>query len=217
MKTRKATDVIIDLETKVDSLVGYIKNMDNNIKLLLGHINELKMVGVNPPVVAPNSSPPAVAKQAMKFEEMPKTNIFDGLKEQAGIQDNSTNNSIEEQPDDELIEEVVHTGERRGSRVATQSSNKISVSQQIFMPDGSPMFLASVEIMDFNGMLVKQTRTNTKGRWIAPLEQGNYSVHVVKRTSDNSKEPIELQFVVEIPSSEAPLELDPPDLEETMV
>lgn len=46
-----------------------------------------------------------------------------------------------------------------------------------------PLLMANVEIFNENGVLVKKTKTNQTGRWIAGLPPGNYSVHINKRKS----------------------------------
>jgi hypothetical protein len=219
-KSRSVSEVVIDLEQKVDTLLAYYRNMDANIKLLLSRSRQnlvsekvvsnlsnagqgAKFPGKTPAKPAAKSTP---APKPTK-PNLPQTNIFETLKARAGVTDDAELTTEH----DELIEEAVHKGTRRGARTATKPSGKISVSQQVLNDEGGPVFLASVEILDMSGDLVKQTRTNTKGRWVAPLEPGQYAIHIVKRSQD--KPVIDLKFAVEIPESAKPLELDPPELE----
>jgi hypothetical protein len=196
-ENRKISDVIIDLEAKINRMAGLFQNLDNNIKLILNKLNnQPQQTAWVPPsagkvTVAPKNAPPVTsgALIAEPYEESP----IDHLK------------------GPEIEEEVVHKGKRRGRVPADPSqSTKIAVSQQIVYPDGKNLFLASVEIFDADGNLVKQVRTNTNGRWIAPLDQGEYTIHVLKRMDNSNKLPVELRYKVIIPNSTGPMELPSP-------
>ncbi len=215
MTKRSASDVILEMEQTLNTILGHQRNMDANIKILLAR--SVKQQSSRPaaqpdPIPEPKPEPepppkrgPGRPPKSAKFEDLPKTNIFETLKKRSGLIDADLTTEH-----DELIEEVVHKGDRRGARNPTKPSGKVSVSQQVLNDEGSPIFLASVEILDMNGALIKQTRTNTKGRWVAPLDPGRYAVHITKRIQD--KPPVDLKFAVEIPETGKPMELDPPEV-----
>ena len=76
--------------------------------------------------------------------------------------------------------------------------------------DNSPIYLANVELLDENGSLINQTRTNTKGRWMMALAPGSYQVHVLKRfPPDSGKSMIDVTYKIDVPDSSVPLELKP--------
>jgi hypothetical protein len=74
----------------------------------------------------------------------------------------------------------------------------------------SPLFLANIEVLNEEGVLINQARTNTKGRWLMALAPGNYQVHVSKRfPPDSGKLSIDMMYPINIPPSDKPMELDP--------
>lgn len=202
MSERTGTQLLLDLERKVDSLTGHVRNLDNTVKILLSRFNEkiTEPVAVVPPPVIPQPD-----KGRVKFENLPKTNKFDQLKSKAGIFDEE-----EEMPaDEEIQEELIHKGKQRGRRVSSKNSNRVAVSQQIFDANANPIGYASVEILNEAGIQVKSTRTNQNGRWNLPLEPGVYTINISKRYSPNSgKSAVESSYVEDISSSSKPIELD---------
>lgn len=218
-KDRKASEVLLDLENRVSILAGLVQNIDNNVKLLLDRMNRQ----ARPQPQQPQQQPPPAPQQPEMWQpkrqavsaeapDLPKPQSPGRL----------IARPVTEQPyelDDygkpELMEEVVHRGKRRDLRQPADNSQskKVAVSQQLLFPDGKAIFLASVEILDGHGQLVKQTRTNSQGRWLAPLDPGDYTVHILKRMgADSKKPPVEMRFQVQIPESGTPVELPSPEL-----
>jgi len=258
-KTRTGAELLLDVEQKIDLLLGYIRNLDNTQKIMLQRLNvlqlerpaepvndeaqrvilqelaEIKEQAAKPPVIfpAPTSKPTHMAEpqpvpgQFARFENMPKTNHFEQMKAAAGVVD-----ADEPQPDrvaikahpeqprlpsaqeDELEEEYLHKGTRRGVRVQAKPTGKVNVSQQIFYSTGKPVVVASVEVLDSRGLLVNQTRTNQAGRWAMPLHPGPYTVHVVKRVApDSMAQPLEIRYEVDITGEQERMELPAPEIE----
>ena len=205
---KTVTEIVLDLESKVNEVLLYVKNIDSNYKLLLNRISNLdKKVGtggnvtisggnstinkpggkieINPgPTVVPE--PPKVPT---KFEDLPKRSKWDEIMESQGV-------SPDEDPY-ELIEEVKPTGQRRGQRVAKAESDRVSVSQ-IVHHFGKPLFLATVEVWGEEG-LIKKTRTNTNGRWNAAVPPGNYKIQVDKNSSRSEIENVNDTYFIEVP------------------
>lgn len=219
MANRKASDVLLDLESRVVRLSGLVQNVDNNVKILLDRLNRQEVNVVKPPQRPAPIPPQQHMMQAPVSAEAP-----DLPKVQGRPQNLFVAKPVPEQPYEldeygkpELMEEVVHKGKRRDLRQPADSSQskKVAVSQQLLFPDGKPIFLANIEVMDESGQVIKQTRTNSQGRWLAPLEPGEYTVHIVKRMAAESKKPpVELRFQVQIPESGGPVELPSPELPE---
>lgn len=116
---------------------------------------------------------------------------------------------IKGEPDIDLLEAAASRGNSRGQRGPKTKGAKYSVSQNL-VRDNSPVYLATVELLDENGSLINQTRTNTKGRWMLALAPGSYQVHVLKRfPPDSGKKPIDVTYPIVIPQSDKPVELNP--------
>jgi hypothetical protein len=212
---KKISDIIFDMQTKINQLVGLYTNMDNNIKIILNRLNtqsknnnltenkqairsagslSVSAIGVAPAVKLPPGPP--IKEPEPEFDN-----------------DVLVARPFDESFDDderELIEEVIPKGKRRDLRKPADSTQgtKVAVSQQIQYNSGKVLFLANVEIIDVSsGQIVKQTRTNQKGRWIAPLDPGEYLIHISKRQVDKNKLPVELRYKIAVPNSSGPLEL----------
>lgn len=233
VEDRKASEVLLDLENAVRTLTGLANNTDHNVKLLMDRISRLEQLVVSSPS-APREQPKVLSAQPITVPQ--QSPVYDEKRQvvrasrphvSAESPDISPaakfiGSPVEEQPYEldnygqpELMEEVVHKGTRRDLRQPADNSQskKVAVSQRILFPDGKPMFLAGVEVSDGEGNTIARTRTNTQGRWLAPLEAGEYTVHIVKRISPDSKRPpVELKFQVQIPPSSSPVELPSPDL-----
>lgn len=135
---KKATDVILDIDKKLNDLINYTKNLDHNIKIILARLNE-----------------------------------------------SSQNQVISPQP------EVKTTEEKKPAEPNVPKIKSVNVSQQVIYKDGRHIFLADVEIRDEAGKkLIKQTRTNVKGKWIAALAPGNYIIKVSKKVEADPSRPI---------------------------
>ena len=208
MEQRKISDVVLDLESKVRSLGGFTQNIDNNVKLILDKLNRLSSQLENLKGISASPASSVVPPQSrLKLSvDIPDDTLVAQPLYESSLSDDVSSS------DNELTEEVVHKGQRRGLRNPGDPSNtsKVVVSQQILFPDGKAIFLANVEIMNTQGLLIKETRTNPKGRWMAALDPGEYTVHVLKR--DNAKLPVELRYKIRIPQSKEPLALPTPEL-----
>jgi len=205
---RKISDVIILMEAKLNKLIGLCQNIDNNNKIIIDKLNK---VMPKPPQVANVST---VQKTSIPIEGSQKNikNTVPVEQKRPSIVAIPAVDSPVTELTDEITEETVAKGMRRDLRapVDPKKNKKITVSQQLLMPDGKVIFMAGVQITDSNGKQLKAMRTNTAGKWMAPLEPGDYSVHVVKRQQD--KLPIDLRYNITIPQSDTPLELPTPEL-----
>lgn len=132
---RKVSDIIVALENKVNETYGFIRSIDNNVKLILN-----KMNGVPDSTIIPKSTQPT---KKPTVEAITSTSIT--------IDENVPKRTVQQQ-------------------VVLKATDK-------------PLLMANVEVFNTNGMVVKKTKTNQTGRWIAGLAPGSYSVHINKRKS----------------------------------
>jgi hypothetical protein len=226
---RKVSDVVADLERKVDSALAYLKNLDATIKVLLGNINSLSMKLDGWTVPKSESHVPSVKDTGIinkdNFDSRPKTSKFADMAAQHGIQveePESINlgsvgirqSNLPPDPSGyDLVEahsRPVHT--QRGQRAQT-AVTRVAVSQLLSQKDGTPLFLASIQVTNESGELVKQSRTNTKGRWNAALDPGDYYVRVLKRFSQEDREPLDVNYKIQVPPSSEMMELDPLEID----
>jgi len=183
---RKATDIILELEEKVNKLLSYVVNMDNNYKLIISRLDQLKSsqvsVALNPSAKLPlNDIENAKSQQVTKKPEEPVTFI-----------------NVED------------------SEPKPIKNNKIKVSQAVKYPKDkgakqNNVILASVKIYDEKGVeggnIVGENRTDQNGRWKIELSPGNYFVHIIKPAS-SQKPKIDHYFPISIDGQKSSVDLD---------
>jgi hypothetical protein len=228
---RTATDILLDLEARMGVVEKRLQNSENLLKILLSRLNAALSGGTSPSTQTPASpvtqpvSPAVVNKD--NFEDRPKTSEFakmaaqqgldvedDDPEEETGFIDEVFTARAAQPPDEHELIESPTRGNARGQRGPKSEGSKQSISQVIKRED-TPLYIANVEVFDENGLLINQTRTNTKGRWLMALAPGNYKVHVLKRfPPDSGKLPIDTSYPITVPPSKKPMELDPLNLSE---
>lgn len=192
---RKASDIILALESKVETISKQVENIDNNIKLILNRLQS--STAVTKPV------------DNIPKEYSIKTSKIPGLREDVVLGPNGlqikenivSKNEIEVTKEDEDNFEFVQVNSNPNS-----SGRKVAVQQRITYSDGKNICLANVELKTPNGELVKKTRTNVMGKWIITLDPGNYIVNVVK-SANKSNSGVEVSYPVQISESDRPVEL----------
>lgn len=230
---RSATDILLDIDVRLGTLEKRIQNSESLLKILLSRLNTALSSGVSIQMdskqLLDTSRPyvPAVVNKD-NFESRQKTSKFTEAAAGLGIDveddiepidpfetDEFKTESIPKPlplPKDDGAEDMLEApsrGNSRGQRGPKTKGVKCSVSQSL-NSDNSPIYLANVELLDENGSLINQTRTNTKGRWMMALAPGSYQVHVLKRfPSDSGKKSIDVTYPIVIPQSDKPVELNP--------
>ncbi|HVI41871.1 MAG TPA: hypothetical protein VM577_14570 [Anaerovoracaceae bacterium] len=221
---RKASDVLLELEKKVDQILQYLKNIDFNNKLILERLNKAPVESAKPIAAAPPPAPQRKMPSAGPYvPPTPPTAVAPAGKAPAGktlmtkpVTDYEFHEVLDDGENHQIHEDLQPKLGRRDIRTPMQQDKKTQVQQKIMYPDGKNVILASVEIFtlipDGKGKLekklVKQTRTNSSGKWLAALDPGKYSIHIFK-TATTNKPVVEQAYEVEIPLSDAPLELEP--------
>lgn len=214
---RKATDVILDIEKKLDLLLEYYKTADFNQKLILSKLAALEKSILNVPVLPPivKSSATVEAFTAPSFVEAKLPTSPPSRKILVATPVNNIGQaSFDEQGEPEVLLDL-KPSKRRDQRPAVSitppasTAKTTSVQQRIAYPDGKNVILANVEIFDLSGQLVKKTKTNSAGKWSAVLAAGTFKIHISKGAT-SEKPAVEYKLQVEIPLSDSPLELASP-------
>lgn len=187
---KKASEILLELEQKVDLILGYLKTSDLNYKLIIARLDKLtSLVNQN------TFTQPATIS---------KTNILDNklIPKPAVVEFHE----MDEENNPVINEELQPQAGRRDLRTQGQNKKKTQVQQKISYPDGKVVILANIEIFDNNKKLVKQTRTNSAGKWNASLSAGKYFIKIYKAPTSN-KPLISKEYEVDIPESDILLEL----------
>lgn len=205
----KLSEEISFIKDNLKNIFNFISNIDNNIKILINKISSLEnkieslenkttLEANNPPKGAslmPSVTTPGGLRNPQPMAASEPVKIGDGIDIKPR---NKKPEILDLAKEDDLIAPI----------------NVKNVFQKISFHDGRPIYLADVIITDNSGKTIKQTRTNPKGKWIAPLSPGEYTVHIKKNAdSEFNKLPLNLKFKVEIPfSNEKDYELESPQV-----
>jgi hypothetical protein len=152
---RKASDVLIELEHKVDTLLKLCQMFDSNIKLVLHRQNELTKALEQ----AISGETPENAEVALTADEP----IIQIESEPKGQRRTSRTSALE----------------------VEKGTTAVPVSQMITDQNGKILYMADVEVLDANKDLVLKTKSNAAGKWQAALMPGDYFVNVLKKGKKN--------------------------------
>ena len=85
--------------------------------------------------------------------------------------------------------------------------SKVLIQQLVSYPDNKWAPLVVVKIYDREKHLIKETKTNSAGKWTANLDPGEYFIHLLKASVGQNKPKIDQYFSITVESSEKPIEL----------
>lgn len=209
MSDKKISDIIAELELKIDNLLGYVKNIDFTNKLILSKLSKLEENKSS--VILSNSTEKYVHKvdpainliDAQGLPDLNKPVYFkDGAElifKNADDELVSFKDADEPAPEPLPLPPLPIDVEPQSKK--TRKSGKVTVEQSISYPDGTKAVLVNVEIYTASNVLVKKTRTTSIGKWSALLDPGKYFVRLTKAPV-NGKPSINKQFEVDVVSNE---------------
>lgn len=233
---RKATDILLELEAKVDALLNYVKSQDMNIKILSNKLNSLMEKSAqlpaapqspytveaiqNMPGMDANKQIPVSAEFQLPLETSPKgfrrtsrpesyagDNAY--LQKPPSVQTPPPGRAEAFVPPQAMNQPAPPVQQPQASPQQTLQSvgNSIPVVQRIVDKNGKSVFLADIDILNTATMeMAAQIRTNGAGKWSASLGVGRYRVTIRKR-ENLTKEKIEVTQDITVDGSQSPLEL----------
>lgn len=230
---RKASEVLLELENKIDVTLGLIRSQDLNIKILSNKLNSLleavnsksnnnQKIIVEAVDVSASQKPVTVSSEFnIKLDEAPNGFRRTSRPETFAGDDAYLSQNIKypvqipkappgREPENiivpkEATSKAVPNKEKIQSTV--QNENSIPVTQRVVNSHGKSLFLAEVEILSLPNMQsVSKTRTNGIGKWSAPLGIGDYRV-IIHKFETSSKEKLESIQDIRVDGSQSPYEL----------
>ena len=227
--TRKASDVLLDLEAKIDNLLNLVKSLDLNLKVLSNKINNISdRIGSGGVVSSKQSitieaagvknAPPQFNNSFMPINARNLIPITGG--ETIAVENNPVGFLRTSRPEtfvgsDPVVpappnNEAIVPSKEASIDIPKEKINKkggTPVIQRVVDENGKSIFLADVEVLDSTGEQVHKTRTNGVGRWSASLTEGKYKV-VIRKLESMTKERLEsVQNIVIDGLSSSPFEL----------
>lgn len=161
MTEKKATEMLAEMDAKIDLILKYIQNVDFNLKLQSARS------------ASPVPQPPSTEQNRTEIVASSSSDIT-----------------------------FVEVGNEPKS-----DGRKVTVHQNVYYPNGKPAPLAKIKILDASKQLVKETKTNSTGKWTVVLDPGNYFIHITKAEAAD-KPKIDHYFEVTVPSTKASFELE---------
>lgn len=208
MDERKATDILLDLESKVDSLLAYYKVIDFNLKMILTKL-QMQKIESNQNIELPKVSENVGTVEAFipetkgKKAKTIKSTVPPPTQPPIPSAATPAISSVSAPP-----EEVFPEQDEGLKKAVVKSGKKVAVQQKIMYPNGKNMILAEIKITTSSGELIKTTRTDSSGKWKAVLVPGQYIVNIASRILQDQPK-IEKSYAFEVPVQDEILELDP--------
>lgn len=226
-KGRKATDVLLELEAKIDNILALLKSQDFNLKLLSNKISTIESsLKDNTPKYQISSEDKFVDDSKEEDLVDPEFSIlqenFPATNRRGTRNDISPYPAQKQKKESSIAEVIVNPS----PKIINKNNNEfdfkeyddslrpdaqIPVNQKLVDSKGKAVYLADVEIRNIKSNKVDKTRTNMRGIWMYPLAIGTYEVTIYKKElSSNNKKQIKQKLVVD--GTQAPL-----NLEETII
>lgn len=227
---RKASEIILSMENKIDTLLGIVRSLDLNIKILSNKLNQLseKREAAPPKITVEAVNTSSIAHPSRIAQPIdPERNILidpekslqmavapEGFRRTSRPEtfagDNAYLPRAKELPKAEVI--VPNRNNAVTPPTTPQPNTKVPAAiiptmQRVVNRNNKSIFLADVEITNLETKEVKRTRTNGTGKWTAPLEVGSYEV-VVKKQEAASNEVLQVVQDIKIDGKTSPLELN---------
>jgi hypothetical protein len=188
---RKASDIILALESKVDVLQKLVFNQDMLLKLIadktnkiFAYIDELQKEYRQSQLAqqdADDEEEPKVIKISNEHQitEATEIDISKRRIDRAGVAAQVQQPAVLAVPN--------QSSEKVPQPPASTGNKKVSVIQRVSDNTGKDMFMASVLINDEAGNEVHKTKTNAVGKWQAQLKPGSYIIKLTKTDTATKK------------------------------
>ena len=221
---RKATDVLLSIESKLESLLNHHRTQELNLKILSNKFNSLmenitsQLSDIKKPTPQPKIT--IEAADVANSKNIPINSNFNLISdsnpigfrrtsrpetfEERNSQPETTNQKIELKLDNQKEKENTPL-------ISPKLSDSViaQVTQRIIDKNQKSIFLAEIEVKSEDGTTVHKTRTNSIGKWNATLPPGKYRVSASKRETSN-KQKVEIFQDIEIDGNKNMMQL--PDL-----
>jgi hypothetical protein len=193
---RKATDVLLALEAKVETLSKQMYSLDFNMKVLINKINSISassqmtqqsMLPVDPDKEIVQIHQEEIIPLANKMED------FTGHRRTARAEayaDNTAATAADPRapmrPEVQATKQLIDTA---------NAGKKVPVVQRVSDSSAKDLFMAAVSITDMEGNSVYNTKTSASGKWSALLQPGKYKVKIIKTDTATKKKTEALQEI----------------------
>ena len=191
MSERKASEILIDLETRIKNMEKQLKLQEFQLRLIVSNFNKLFKV------TGDSQLPDYLQIKSKSTDDKIKTIEL-------------TQSIIERKNKLQQIQQAIAPDADFSFKTEVRDANVklVPVTQLLNYTNGAPVVSANINVMDENGKSLRKLTTNTVGRWQIFLPPGDYMVNV-KGNNDG----IEFTQSFKVVDSNAPIALTAPPLQ----
>ena len=194
---RKATEILLDIESRVSRIEGEIKLYNAGQALILKKLNEALSLR-EPETEAKKTLPVPSVQPPIEVE----TNFQNGKRIGRDTETKATNADITFK---EFLVQKAQAQEQQ-KKASHPSGKKLPVVQKIQDTNGKDIFMANIVIAMPDGTQVFSTKTNAMGKWQAQLQPGTYQMRIGKTENSTGKR-IDITTPIIIPDADGAVEL----------
>lgn len=198
MEPRKASDILLAIEERMNSVVKIVALHDTNIKIILDRVNKIYTY---------ISKLEAEYNEEHQLQENNNATIVN-VSSENNIPIAEKPTSDRRTPRVETYTASVTPSNQEPTSFSTDKDKKVPVTQRVTDNTGKDLFMAEVSILDNKKELVMKTKTNAAGKWQAYLKPGNYSITIIK-TDTVSKKKIEGYQDISVADTNSAITLKP--------
>ncbi len=234
--SRKASDLLLEMENKIETLLHLVRSQDLNIKVLSNKLNSLyeKLDNLNvkqadlPKIEAVDTPLPVSTifgdrqmdnRQVMiqASNSIPVEQVPQGFRRTSRPETYAGDDAYLPNNQEQFVEKEAEVVVNKKPPVKEKPKKKenvnppdaptIPVQQRMVDKNGKSLFLADIEVLNHEtGEVIYKTRTNGAGKWMAALVPGKYKVKLKKREA-LTKEQVDVVQDIVIDGTQSPLEL----------
>ncbi len=212
---RKATDILLEIESKLDKMMNVYKTLSFDIKILSNKLNSITNTNNNlhndtkhlVEIKQEDTLPIEISPEVSRRTSRPENYSVSSADTNVVVPSSPvTKNVIANSTNDAENEDAYSFKEFKKSE--PNLSSNVTIVQRIVDKNGKSLFLADVEVINPQDNSVKfKTRTNASGKWEAQVPPGNYNVMIKKREA-LTKGKIEVTQTINVDGNESLLNLD---------
>jgi len=211
---RKASDILLALETKVDTLTKLVYSYDMLLKLIADRTNKIyayidELQKEYKEARDQKSEEDENEQDDPKIIHVSNEHQITEAKEIIGqrrIQPRADPNAIPPQPAILAVPNQQPVPKPQQTQETIGNDKKVSVMQRVSDHTGKDLFLATVLISDENGNEITKAKTNAAGKWQCVLKPAKYVIKITK-TDTATKKVLETTQKITIPSSNSTITL----------
>ena len=203
--TRKASEILLSIENKVQSLTQTMNSYNLNMRLILDRVNKIYNYIHQLEIQSASDVSNAQEKEIIDVKSENLITVAEGPSGPRRVGRSETYTAASPVAPTVQPAVIANTPKPQEATPASKSTNpdkKVPVSQRLTNDKGKDLFMAEVEIQDANKKTIQTTKTNATGKWQAHLKPGTYHVRTAK-TDTATKEKIEAWQEITVPFSDS--------------